>query len=318
MKSPRNRRYSIFATVAALLATLAFASSASALMVQCDNCNDFQMQQHLRNLGGLGLDAQGATHIHVADFAGNVLRAYEVQCNRWGWPNGGEPGEGDKRTNPSLRFWGGFCEHMTISPAAVQPDASEQYGVLLAFYLDTGGTWSKQLSAPVWAEWQLGGPYSGQLQGFTAFDVAGNLNGRVLVGGALTNHCTLCGIPQLGLLANALATTLLSSPAGVIVTVRFHEGSTARYVFRFNEHWEFTYIQGSARSDSDQWIPDIEALASPGSSTWYFSEGAGGSFFDYFESVRPGFVRPVPSGGGSGGYRLECSWDGVNLSCVVR
>lgn len=296
--------------------TLAAAGQAPALMVQCDGCSDLQMQQHLRDLAGAYVDVTGTTH--VADFAGNVLRAYEVQCNQWRSANGGEPGESDKGPGPVVRFWG--CPQMTITPTATQQAAAEQYGVLRAFYLETNGTWSKQVQAPVWAEWQLAGPAGGYLGGRTAFDIAGTTIGlRQQLGDALTNHCTMCGLPQIGLLANALASAVINTSASIIVTVRFHDGSTAQYVYAFGENWEFTYVPGSARTDDGLMIPDFEQLVGPGSATWFIPGGSGDGYalIDYLERVRPGFVGPGPIGTGTSSYVLECTWDGSNLSCRI-
>lgn len=289
---------------------LVVASPVSALMIQCDQCDEARMVQRLRDLAGAGLGLSGT--VHVADFAGDVLRAFEVECQQWGWPRGSEPPLEGQRPGSGMRWW--VCTRLTATPSAVQPAGAEQYAVLRAFYVDTGGTWQKQIVAPVLAEWQLGGPFGGHVRGFTAYDTAGDLNGRVLIGGALTHHCILCGLPAIGLLANALSSAVINASAAVIVTVRFHDGSTARYVFRFNEHWEFTYEPGSARTADGQLIPDVEALATTGYGSWYFGPGAGGDLIAYLERVRPGFVGPAPSGER---YRLECTWDGSTLSCRI-
>jgi hypothetical protein len=292
------------AALAALM--LAAARPVPALMVQCDGCSDLQMQQHLRDLAGSYVDVTGTTH--VADFEGNVLRSYEVQCNQWRSANEREPGEADSGPAPVVRFWG--CPQMTITPATTPPAASEQFGVLRAFYLDTGGTWSKQLSAPVWAEWQLGGPAGGYLGGRTAFDIAGTPIGvRQQLGDALTNHCAMCGLPQLALLANALASALINTSASIIVTVRFHDGSTVEYVLVFGQNSEFTYVQGSARTDDGLLIPDFEQLAGPGSATWFIPGGSGDGYalVDYLERVRPGFVGPAPIGTGADDHVLACT-----------
>jgi hypothetical protein len=207
---------------------------------------------------------------------------------------------------------------MTITPAATPPAASEQFGVLRAFYLDTGGTWSKQLSAPVWAEWQLGGPHGGALGGLTAYDIAGTRFGlRSHLGDALTNHCAMCGLPQIGMLANALASALINTSASIIVTVRFHDGSTAQYVYAFGQNWEFTYVPGSARSYDGLEIPDVENFGSQGEGVWLIGPGGDGAgLINYLEQVHPGFpgVAPPPR---DEGYRLECSWDGSTISCRI-
>jgi hypothetical protein len=280
-------------------------------MVQCDHCGETQMVQHLRDLAAAGLGFEGT--VHVADFAGDVLRAFDVRCNHSGWPQGGDSRDDGQRPGGGLRWWA--CTQLTATPTAVLPAGSEQYAVLREFYLDTGGSWAKQVVTPVLAEWQLGGPFGGHIQGFTAYDAAGDLNGRVLVGGALTNHCTLCGLPQIGLLVNALASAVINASASVIVIVRFRDGSTARYVFQFNQNWEFTYEPGSARMADGQLIPDVESLGSAGNSQWLMGPGGGGELIGYLERVRPGFVGPAPPSGGA--YRLVCTWDGSTINCTI-
>jgi hypothetical protein len=189
---------------------------------------------------------------------------------------------------------------------------SEQYGVLRGFYIETNGTWTKQIVAPVW-HWQLGGPFAGPISGFSAFEIAGDLNARGLVGAALTNHCLGC-LSEIGLLVNAFASALINVPAGITVTVRFSDGSTARYTFRFNENGEFTYEPGSARSPSGQTIPDIEA---PAVGTWYFTPTPEGSseaerFINYFRA-RGGNVI-----GAGSPARITCTWDGQTLTCTIH
>jgi hypothetical protein len=300
----------LISALLAVLGLLAPAAPALALMIQCDGCDDLAMQQRIRDLAAAGIAVSGATH--VADFSGNVLRSYEVACHHWGWPHGG-PGDAGSRPGGAVRWWA--CTQMTIEPAATPSTALEQYAVLREFYLDTGGSWQKQVVPPVLAEWQLVGPFGGHIRNFTAFDVAGDMNGRVLLGGALTNHCILCGLPQIGLLVNALASVVINAPAAVIVTVRFRDGSTARYVYQFNQNWQFTYVPGSALTADGQLIPDVGSLGTVGNASWYFGPGGGGDLIGYFERVRPGFVGPAPPGGQS--YRLECSWDGQTLTCRI-
>lgn len=301
----------LISALLAVLGLLAPAAPALALMIQCDGCDEPAMQQRIRDLAAAGIAVSGATH--VADFQGNVLRSYEVACHHWGWPQGG-PEDANRRPGGAIRWWA--CTQMTIEPAATSSTALEQYAALREFYLDTGGSWQKQVVPPVFAQWQLGGPHGWALRDLTAFDLAANNVGpRTLVGDALTNHCMLCGLPQIGYLANLFATAVINAPAGVIVTVRFHDGSRARFEFRMNEHWEFVYVPGSARTADGFEIPDIEQLLGPGAATWYFGPGAGTEIIEYLERVRPGFVGPAPPGGQ--GYRLECTWDGQNLTCRI-
>lgn len=293
---------------------LAAAGPAPALIVQCDGCSDLQMQQHLRDLAGSYVDVTGTTH--VADFSGNVLRAYEVQCGQWR-SAGGETGESDKGPRPVVRFWG--CPQMTITPTATQPAASEQFGVLRAFYLDTNGTWSKQLQAPVWAEWQLGGPVGSALGTRTAFDLAAsNIGIRTQIGGALTNHCVMCGLPQIGLLANALFSAVINASASITVTVRFHDGSTAQYVYAFGENWEFTYVRGSARTAEGYEIPDVEVLTTPGNAEWILENSVSAvQLFDHIERVRPGFIGPALIGNGTGRVIVACVITEEQIRCTV-
>lgn len=268
------------------------------------------MVQHIREVGSTGLSVTGTTH--VADFAGNVLRAFEVQCTGWGHPRSTEPDPSGSRSGPTGRWWLP-CQQFAITSTTVDPGVSEQYSTLRGFYIETNGTWSKQVVPPV-LHWQLGGPFSGPIGGFSAFDIARDGNARVLVGGALTNHCWGCGLPQIGLLANAFASAFLNAPAGIIVTVRFSDGSTARYAFRFNENWEFTYEPGSARSPSGQSIPDIEA--SP-AGTWYFTATPDGgteaeAFINHFRARGGNII------GAGSPARITCTWDGQTLTCTIH
>jgi hypothetical protein len=300
--------------VKSFLATLALLPAvAEALILQCDHCNDTQMMQHVEDVGRAGVDVVGTTH--VADFAGNVLRSFNVQCTGWGHPRSATPGDTGARSGSGGRWWW-TCQQFAITPASIDPGMSEHYVTLRAFYLETGGSWTKQVVTPVF-QWQMGGPHSGTIAGYSGFDIASDLNARVLVGNALTNHCHLCGLPQIGLLANAFASAFVNAPAGIIVTVRFSDGSSARYAFRFNENWEFTYEPGSARSASGYVIPDVESFGTHGSASFDFGAvGGDGSeaeaFVNYFRNRGGNII------GAGSPVRLICSWDGQTLTCTIH
>jgi len=296
--------------------------------VPCHYCTDAKMREAVVWRGP-------GTH-YVADIAGGVLSRYTVSCGTGGQIQGvGDQESADSTAGAAAggldRVTGApggavllsYCTGpANVSPAAVEQAALDQFNVVRQIWIDTGGTFMKQVDFPFVNTGLFWTPPAGPLGGPNAFNVTSDANFRGMLGTALANN-NPGGFEELRLLGNFIA-AMINAYAGqtdglrVVIVVVFPDGSSATYVYQYGD-FSAAYQSGSARTPVGQLIPDPEVANSPaGAGNWSELGPYGGQedLDRFLEYMRLRGVRIV-RGHDSRIRSISCGWDGRNLVCTT-
>lgn len=288
-------------TIAALIAMPA---ASKAVMLHCDHCSDAQMVHLVRELASGGAMLEGT--VHIADLAGDRLRAFEVRCREWVNPLAA-PGDGARS---STHRAGSVCGGLTATLTSADPVYIEHFETLRDFHRETDGSLAKTYE--VSSDW-IGGMHGDEIAAGTAFDVAGNFGFRTRVAAALSG-CTLCGRTMRNLGA-AAANFVTGQGIRASITVRFRDGSESTYALTDRGAWE--YVPNSSRAPDGTGIPErLEDVQSFDIGFGAHNQESAAAFIDYFTRR---FRIPIIGELGGTVERISCSWNPATntVTCTI-
>lgn len=302
------------AAIALVAPSICFAAAVP--HAKCPNCTPAQMTtKALQMTPNISI---GTSTIHVYSLATNVIKQFEVSCsgsqNAVGTTDGSSfaSSRGGGETNAT-------CPSQRIAiETPPNPTVKAQFDVLRGVYVETGGTMKAYYE--VQSGW-----IPGITQGGTAYEILNSPTQRALLQDNLTP--TLVNMSSISNTMQALVSAFngfIGFSEGIIITVQitFPDGSKLEFRLRQGED-RFEYVDGSARTQGGQLIPDDPSDVNGGSWTDPGPYGTGDDLRRMVDRLQrmgiPVYRGGMPVGTTSVGpvRAIECEMVAGNLVCTI-
>lgn len=299
-----------FSTVASIAVTLLSAESAAASATRCVNCNDSQMYNAGRNVGA------SPSPILVWDPADGDVKRFRNYC---GTVNGIDPGAAGKgatgRADPASATQA-TCSLRT-EELAVTTTTADLGRALGEVWRATGGTMKGMIVADFSNEnfptYLPGKPTA------HSFVLDGALRGRIL---DRASEPDIFQMDPGNVLAGPLKFILSHGDAflgftdGIVITIDvvFVDGSKVQVRATIGEN--ATYVPGSARDNTGQFLPDRSDNMQDYHGMWYYPPGSGNDMNAFLELMRQLGVQVVYGATGQGQGVIKCRWNPENNETI--
>lgn len=257
---------------------------------RCDGCTRAQQYNAAKN------GPQGWTY--VIDYENSALSLWQVKYDRETRENFVYPRQVDSVT---------YNRYLYILDTKIQAQVAGS--PLVVINIGPG-----QYNGTLFARDPFGG-----FSNISAYDVVNSATVRNQLGINLAEAMSITGTQSVTL--NNLGVTLnsvimgLGYPAGFKIVITWKDGTRTTFIIDSSTANQARYAAGESRDASGNPIPDASATTSSGGGSY-----AGQYYFSTMDSlenwVRTAINYGIPvTGGQSGSTRLQCTWDGVALSC---
>lgn len=265
-----------------LVSCLLLSAAAQASVARCEGCSEAQFRQMAINL-------RTGRHV-ISSLSTNQIRMYEVYFER-----------DLHRSDPNYGW--------QAIPVTVPPDIQEAFVVARDFYVLTAGSNAYVVTVD-------GGSLGVQgLHDATAYDVMTDINLKGRLGDRLTRE-----LPDTSDAVNRMILQIAAGglafigvgDASIKIVVVLADGSTVTYEFTPADITTADYQEGQSRTEGGQVIPESNSADNTG--TWYGNGEDLSGLLNYLNEI-----GATTSGTGSGTIimRMDCSWDGQALNCIV-